>query len=175
MAPLNFATIREWPTPPMVRGTALLAIVWSLIALAEFVIYAIFVAPSLNDTFHVAMPTKRGTLDFEIETLPSAWVGLIVTIAAILISVVWMLLIPRLLRASYVWFVCVSAFIAAYATTVLVSGIAALDGPDQTGVDYAVSFVPLALFVVGFFSISAVYGHYTRGTSTPVASEQYLS
>ena len=175
MASLNFATIREWPTAPAVRGTAIVAIGWSLLALLEFVSYAIFVAPSLGGSFHVAMPTKRGTLDFDIDTIPALWTGLIVTVAVILISVVWMLLIPRLLAASYVWFALVAAFISSYATLVLVSSIASLDGPEQSGADFVVAFIPLIVFVCGVLSVSATYGHFNRNSTGPTTPAPYLS
>ena len=174
MASLNFAAIREWPTALTVRATAILAICWTLISLLEFVIFAIFVSPSLGETFHVAMPTRRGTLDFDINTIPALWTGLIVTVAVTLISVVWMLLIPRLLHASYVWFALVAAFISSYATLVLVSSIAALDGPEQNGADFGASFIPLVVFVVGVLSVSATYGRFNR-SATQLPDSTYFS
>jgi hypothetical protein len=170
MARLRLAEIRSWPEAPAVRGTAILAVLWSLVALLEFAIYAIFVVPSLDESFILAMPTRRGELDIPVQSVPALQVGLTVTISIVVISVVWMLLIPRLLKAAYVWFFLVSAFIAAYATGVLLGGAMALDGPTRTDGDGLTGFVMFGVFIIGVLSISAVYGWYQRGIPKPVAS-----
>jgi hypothetical protein len=170
MAGLRLAEIRSWPDEPAVRATAILAVVWSLVALLEFAIYAIFVVPSLDESFVLAMPTRRGELDIPVQSMPALQVGLTVTISIVLISVVWMLLIPRLLKASYVWFFTVSAFIAAYATGVLMGGAMALDGPTRPDGDQLTGFVMFGVFIIGMLTISAVYARYQRGIPKPVAS-----
>jgi uncharacterized membrane protein YqhA len=170
MARWRLAEIRSWPEAPAVRANAILAVVWSLVALLEFAIYAIFVVPSLGESFVLAMPTKRGELDIPVQSVPALQLGLTVTISVVVISVVWMLLIPRLLKAAYVWFFVVSAFIAAYATGVLLGGAMALDGPTQPDGDQLTGFVMFGVFIIEMLSISAVYGRYHRGAPKPVTT-----
>ena len=154
---------REWPEVPAARVTAAVAFGWSLISLAEVVIFAVAIAPTVGDSipFHISGRSASG-FDFDVATGFALWSGLVITVGATLLSLVGMLLTRRMLRTAFLSAALISVLVPLLATRLLMVSHRVLVTPGDADPGLAANFIPVVAALLGLASVLVVLRAFKR-------------
>ena len=140
---------REWPELPRARNGAILALGWSVVALAEVLTFAIAIAPSLGQSFSIHFSGRGSTgVDLPVGTGFMVGFALTLAIAAILISLLGTLPTGRMLRTAVVSSALISVLAPLTATSLLRDSYRAAFDPT-TGVDILLGLAPTLAVLLG--------------------------
>jgi hypothetical protein len=137
---------------------ATVALAWSVVGLVEVVIYAIFVMPSIGDSFVSHIPSKTRTgIDISVNSVLALWVGLVVTVAAAAVSAWGMVTAWRRPPGVLVLSIFISILVPYLATGILSDAYRELYVSGVWGIDLFVEIAPAIALGLGLLSILPVF------------------
>lgn len=143
---------------PAARTIATVALAWSLVGLVEVLIYAIFVMPSVGDSFASHIPSKTGTgIDISVNSVLALCVGLVVTVAAAAASLWGIVTAWRRPPSVLVLSIFISILVPYLATGILSDAYREIYVSGVWGIDLFIEIAPAIAPGLGILSILPVF------------------